>query len=120
MAGDYAIARVSFFIALWRLLLLHYSSPGTDHRCNLNSNQVLAHWIYTAEITRDSAQLRYREFRERNRALLIFIGGMPLVFSLFFIIFVEDGGLIPGTFIFAFVLFVISWITPQTRTDPGT
>lgn len=116
MAGGYAIAFVSFFIALWGIAV----AALFVHRARvmdaiLNSTQLLAHWIYPAEIARDSAQREYREFLTRNRAMFILIGGVLVVVSLVFIIFVEDGGLITGTFLLAFtvVLFIIARITPK-------
>jgi hypothetical protein len=116
MAGGYAIAFVSFFIAFWGIAV----AALFIHRARvmdaiLNSNQLLAYWIYPAEIARDRAQLEYREFLEKNRAMFILIGGLLVAISLVFIIFIKEAGLITGTFLLTFsvVLFIISRITPK-------
>jgi hypothetical protein len=77
MARGYSIAFVSFFIALWGIAV----AALFFHRARvmdviLNSNQLLAHWVYHPEMARDSAQREYREFLERNSAMFILIGGM--------------------------------------------
>jgi len=116
MAGGYAIAFVSFFIAIWGIAVAAlFVHRAWVMDAILNSNQLLAHWIYPAEIARDSAQREYRVFLERNCAMFILIGGMLVVVLLVFIIFIEAGGLITSTFLLAFtvVLFVISRITPK-------
>ena len=115
MAGGYAIAFVSFFITLCGIavaILFFHRARVMD--AILNSNQLLAHWVYPPEMARESAQREYKEFLERNHAMFILIGGMLGVAALFLIIFVEDGGLITGVFLLAFtvVLFIISRITP--------
>jgi hypothetical protein len=115
MAGGYAIAFVSFFITLCGVavaILFFHRARVMD--AILNSNQLLAHWVYPPEMARESAQREYMEFLERNHALFILIGGMLVLAALFLIIFVEDGGLITGVFLLAFtvVLFIISRITP--------
>ena len=115
MAGGYAIAFVSFFITLCGIavaILFFHRARVMD--TILNSNQLLAHWVYPPEMARESAQREYKEFLERNHAMFILIGGMLGVAALFLIIFVEDGGLITGVFLLAFtvVLFIISRITP--------
>jgi hypothetical protein len=120
MAKGYAIAFVSFFIALWGIAvaaLFFHRARVKD--AILNSNQLLAHGVYHPEMARDSAQREYREFLERNRAMFILIGGMLGVVSLVFIIFIEDGGLFHGTFllIFTVVLFIIARITPKLELN---
>jgi len=120
MAGGYAIAFVSFFITLCGIvvaLLFFHRARVMD--AILNSNQLLAHWVYPTEIARKSALREYQEFLERNRAMFILIGGILIVTALVFIIFVEDGGLATGLFLLAFtlVLFIISRITPELELD---
>ena len=120
MARVYAIAFVSFFIGLWGIAvaaLFFHRARVMD--AILNRNQLLAHWIDPPEMVRDNAQREYQEFLERNRAMFILIGGMLVVVSLVFIIFVEDGGLITGTFLLAFtvILFIIARITPKLELN---
>lgn len=116
MAGGYAIALVSFFIAVSGIavagLFFFRARIMEDIQ---NSNQILAHWVYSSDMAQESAHREYGEYVERNRAMFILIGGMLIVTALIFIIFVEDGGLITGAFLLAFtvVLFIISRITPR-------
>lgn len=116
MAGGYAIAFVSFFIAVSGIAvagLFFHRARVMD--TILNSKQVLAHWVYSSDVAQESAHHEYGEYLERNRAMFILIGGMLVVTAMIFIIFVEDGGLITGVFLLAFtvVLFIISRITPR-------
>ena len=120
MAWGYAIAFVSFFIALWGIAVAAlFVHRAWVMDAILNSNQLLAHWVYPPEMVRDSAQREYREFLERNRAMFILIGRMLVVVSLVFIIFIEDGGLINGTFLLVFtvILFIIARITPKLELN---
>jgi hypothetical protein len=115
MAGGYAIALVSLFIAISGIAvagLFFHRARIMDEI--LKSNQLLAHWLYPTEIARESAYREHNEYIERNRAMFMLIGGMLLVTALIFILFVEEGGLITGIFLIAFtvVLFIISRITP--------
>jgi hypothetical protein len=116
MSGGYAIALVSFFIAVSGIAvagLFFHRARVMDEI--LNSNQTLAHWVYSSDMAQESAHREYGEYVERNRAMFILIGGMLVVTALIFIIFVEDGGLVTGVFLLAFtvVLFIISRITPR-------
>jgi NhaP-type Na+/H+ or K+/H+ antiporter len=120
MARGYAIAFVSFFIALRRIAVAAlFFRRARVMDAILNSNQLLAHWVYHPEMARDRAQREYREFLERNRAMFILIGGMLGVVSLVFIIFIEDEGLFNGTFLLVFtvVLFIIARITPKLELN---
>jgi hypothetical protein len=116
MAGGYAISLVSFFIAVSGIAvagLFFHRARVMDEI--LNSNQILAHWVYSSDMAQESAHREYGEYIDRNRAMFILIGGMLVVTALIFIIFVEEGGLITGIFLLAFtvVLFIISRITPR-------
>ncbi len=116
MAGGYAIALVSFFIAVSGIAvagLFFHRARVMDEI--LNSNRILAHWVYSSDMAQESAHREYGEYIERNRAMFILIGGMLVVTALIFIIFVEDGGIVTGVFLLAFtvVLFIISRITPR-------
>ena len=115
MAGGYAIALVSFFIAVSGIAvagLFFHRARVMDEI--LDSTRILAHWVYSPDMAQESARREYGEYLERNRAMFILIGGMLVVTALIFIIFVEEGGLITGVFLLAFtvVLFIISRITP--------
>lgn len=115
MQGGYAIALVSFFIAISGIAiagLFFHRAKVMDGI--LNSNHLLAHWVYSPDMAKESATREYTEYLERNRAMFLLIGGMLAVTALIFIIFVEDGGIVTGGFLLAFTvfLFIISRITP--------
>ena len=115
MQGGYAIALVSLFIAISGIAvagLFFHRARVMDGI--LNSNHLLAHWVYSPDMAKESASREYTEYLERNRAMFLLIGGLLVVTALIFIIFVEDGGIITGGFLLAFtvVLFIISRITP--------
>jgi hypothetical protein len=115
MSGGYAIALVSLFIAISGIAvagLFFHRARVMDEI--LKSNQLLAHWLYSPDMAQKSAYREHKEYIERNRAMLILIGGMLVVTALIFIIFVKEGGLITGVFLLTFtvVLFIISRITP--------
>jgi hypothetical protein len=120
MAGGYAIAFLSFFVTLSGIavaLLFFHRARVMD--TILNSNQLVAHWVYSQEMAQDSAQREYRTYLERNHVMFILIGGMLVVAALFLIIFVQDGGLITGVFLLAFtlVLFIISRFAPRLELN---
>lgn len=115
MSGGFAIAFVSFFLAIssFVVALLFFSRARTMDTI-LSDPSPLAHWIYPDEMARASAEREYREFQARNRAMFIIIGGMLAVVALFFLLFVAEGGLETGLFLLAvaLVLFVVSRVTP--------
>jgi hypothetical protein len=120
MAGGYAIALVSFFIAVSGIAvagLFFHRARVMDEI--LNSNQTLAHWVYSSDMAQETAHHKYGMYVERSRAMFILIGGMLVVTAMIFIIFVEDGGIITGVFLLAFtvVLFIISRITPRLELN---
>jgi hypothetical protein len=115
MSGGYALAFVTFFLAVSSVavtMLYIYRARVMDGI--LKDPHILAHWTYPEEIAQKSVEREYRDYQERNRIMFIIIGGMLVLVSLFFIGFVEDGGLETGIFLLAFMvfLFIISRVTP--------
>jgi hypothetical protein len=115
MSGGYALAFVSFFLAVSGIavaLLFVHRARVMD--AILTDPAPLAYWTYPEEMTRASAERESREYRERNRAMFIVIGGMLVVVALFFLLFVADGGLETGLFLLAFTvfLFIVSRVMP--------
>jgi len=115
MDGGYALAFVSFFLAVSSgavaLLFIHRARVMDGI---LADPHPLAHWVYTKEMSQESRDREYRDFAGRNRSMFLLIGGMLVLVSLFFIIFVGDGGLKTGIvlLVLAGVLFVVSRVTP--------
>jgi len=116
MSGGYALAFVSFFLAVSSvavtMLFIHRARVMDGI---LTDPHLLAHWTYPEEMAQKSVAREYRDYQERNRIMFIVIGGMLLLVSLIFIVFVEDGGLETGIFLLAFMvfLFIISRVTPE-------
>lgn len=113
--GGYALAFISLFLAVscGAVALLFVSRTRLmDHI--LNDPRILAHWTYTDEMSRKNREREYRDYVDRNRSMFIVIGGMLVVVSLVFIVFVEDGGTETGIFLLIFTgfLFIVSRITP--------
>jgi len=115
MSGGFAIAFVSFFLAVSGVViaLLFFTRARTMDTI-LSDPSPLAHWIYADEMARASVEREYREFQGRNRAMFIIIGGMLAVVALVFFLFVGEGGLETGLFLLAVAafLFVVSRVTP--------
>jgi len=115
MSGGYALAFVSFFLAISSgvvaLLFVHRARVMDEI---LADPSPLAHWTYPEESARAHVEQEYQEFKERNRVMFIVIGGMLGVAALIFLIFVEEGGIETGLFLLgvAAFLFVVSRITP--------
>jgi hypothetical protein len=115
MSGGYALAVISFFLAISSavvsLLFVHRARVMDTI---LADPSPLAHWTYPEETARANVEREYREYQGRNRAMFIVIGGMLVLVALFFLIFVGDGGLETGLFllVFAAFLFVVSRVTP--------
>lgn len=116
MEGGYAIAFVALFLAI--------SSVGVAllfvHRARvmdtiLADPSPLAHWTYPEDVARVSVEREYGEFQERNRAVFFIVGGMLVIVALFFLIFVEDGGLETGLFLLALTVFlyIVSKVMPR-------
>lgn len=116
MSGGYALAFLSFFLtvssAAVTLLFVHRARVMDGI---LTDPAPLAHWIYPEEMARKSVEREYRDYQERNRAMFIVIGGMLVLVSLFFMIFVGEGGLQTGMVLLAFMvfLFIISRVMPR-------
>ncbi len=116
MSGGYALAFVSFFLAVSSvavtMLFIHRARVMDGI---LTDPHLLAHWTYPEEMAQKSVEREYRDYQERNRIMFIVIGGMLLLVSLIFIVFVEDGGLETGIFLLAFMvfLFIISRVAPE-------
>jgi hypothetical protein len=115
MSGGYALAFISFFLAVSGIavaLLFVHRARVMD--AILADPSPLAYWIYPEEMARASAEREYRDYRERNRAMFIVIGGMLVIVALFFLLFVVDGGLETGLFLLAFAafLFIVSRVMP--------
>lgn len=115
MSGGFAIAFVSFFLAVSGVVvsLLFFTRARTMDTI-LSDPSPLAHWIYPEEMARASVEREYQEFQARNRAMFIIIGGMLAAVALFFLLFVGEGGPETGLFLLAvaLVLFVVSRVTP--------
>ena len=115
MSGGFAIAFVSFFLAISSFVAaLLFFSRARIMDTILSDPCPLAHWIYPEEMARASVEREYQEFKERNRAMFIIIGGMLAVVALFFLIFVQEGGLETAVILLAIaaLLFVVSRVTP--------
>jgi hypothetical protein len=115
MSGGYAIAYVSFVLAIICLAV----SALFYHRAKvmesiLNSMQLLAHWVYSSAEAEKSARREYDDYQERNRAMFIIIGGMLIVASFIMIILAGDGGIVTGLFLLTFtvILFIVSRVAP--------
>lgn len=116
MSGGYAIAFVSFFLAITGIAvaaLFFLRAKVMDSI--LNGTQLLAHWTYSKEAAEQSARHEYADYQDRNRAMFFVIGGMLVVAALVTMIFAGEGGLITGAFLLAFTvfLFIVSRITPM-------
>lgn len=115
MDGGYALAFITFFLAISSIavaLLFFQRARAMD--AILADPTPLAHWIYPDAMARAVVERDYHEYRERNRAMFLVIGGMLVVVALFFIVFVGEGGPETGMFLLAFtaLLFGVSRLTP--------
>lgn len=115
MSGGYAIAFVAFFLSVsGAAVALLFVTRARTMDSILADPAPLAHWTYPEDIAREHAEREYREFRERNRAMFILIGGMLVVVALFFLIFVEEGGVETALILLGVtvLLFVVSRVAP--------
>jgi len=118
MSGGYAVAFVAFF-----LMAVGIAVAGLFfHRARvmdaiITSHQLLAHWTYPAETARQHALREYAEYQDQNRALFILIGGMLGAVAVFFMLFIDEGGLETGVVLIALaiVLFIVSRIAPKIQ-----
>lgn len=123
MSGGFAIAFVSFFLAISSIVVaLIFFTRARTMDTILSDISPLAHWIYPEEMALASVEREYQEFQARNRAMFIIIGGMLAVVALFFLLFVEEGGPETGLFLLAvaLVLFVVSRVTPWLERQRAT
>jgi len=115
MSGGYAIAFVAFFLSASGVAVaLIFVTRARVMDAILSDPAPLVHWTYPEEAARENVEREYREYRERNRAMFVLIGGMLIVVALFFLIFVEDGGAETALILLGVtvLLFVVSRVTP--------
>ena len=115
MNGGFALAFVSLFCAISSVAvagLFTYHARVMDSI--LSSTRVLAHWTYPDADAKRSVEREFREYQERNRALFLVVGGMLGAVALFFLIFVEDGGVETAAVLIAIaiIIFIVSRIAP--------
>jgi hypothetical protein len=123
MDGGYALAFISLFLAISSgAVALLYIRRARVMDGIFADPRLLAHWSYTDEMSQKSREREYRDYEDRNRSMFIVIGGMLVLGSLFFIIFVEDGGLATGIIllVFAGFLFVVSRVAPVLERRRAT
>jgi hypothetical protein len=115
MSGGYALTFI-FFLSRGQqhcgLCALY--SQGAGDGCDPHHPSPLTHWTFSEETVRASAEREFRNYNEQNRAMFILIGGMLVAAALFFIIFVQEGGLKTGILLLVVTafLFVISRVVP--------
>jgi len=102
-----------FFSALLVAGIIFYPMAKTFDAVTRDTD-MLAQWTYDPASYIRIIDREYEEHKERNAALLIIIDGMILLFVIFFIIFVPDGGVETALILLgiAILLFVVSKITP--------
>lgn len=115
MSGGYALAFVSFFLAVSGLgVALLFVTRARAMDAILADPSPLAHWQYPEAMMQETREREYREFQGRNSAMFILIGGMLGAVALFFTLFMGDGGLETGLvlLVIAALLFAVSRVTP--------
>jgi hypothetical protein len=115
LSGGYALAFVSFFLAITGLAVAaFYFHLARTMDSIMSGMQLLAHWTYSSEEVARSARLEYDNYLERNRAMFFVVGGMLVVASIIMVIFAGEGGLTAGAFLLAFtaILFIVSRAAP--------
>jgi len=116
MNGGFALAFVSLFLSISSVAiagLFVYHARVMD--AILNNKRVLAHWSYPEAEARRSAEREYHDYRERNSALFIIVGGMLGLVAVIFCIFVEDGGVETALILFAVlvIIYLVSRVAPK-------
>jgi len=119
--GGCALMFLSVFFFLTSLAvagLIFYPMARAFDAVVTDSN-LLAHWTYDPAWYDRILKREYEEHKERNAALLIIIDGMFLLFALFFILFVPEGGVETGVALLgiAVLMFVAAKITPGFFRD---
>ncbi len=120
MSGGYAVAFVAFFLMTTGIAvagLFFHRARVMD--AIITSHQLFAYWTYPAETARQNALREYSDYQDQNRALFILIGGMLGAVAVFFMLFIEEGGLETGVILIAFaiVLFIVSRIAPKIQLN---
>lgn len=116
MSGGYAIAFVSFFLAVTGVAVATlFFRRAKVMDSILNSTRLLAHWVYSADEAEKSARREYASYQERNRAMFLVMGGMLVLVALVMMVFAGEGGFITGVFLLAFtvLLFIVSRVAPK-------
>ena len=115
MNGGFALAFVSFFLVISSIVVaLLFFTRARAMDAILADPSPLAHWDYPEAMVQETIEREYQEFRGRNYAMFIFIGGMLGLVALFFILFMGEGGLETGLVLLAIavLLFAVSRVTP--------
>lgn len=118
MSGGYALAFVSFFLVVGSVVVaLLFVTRARVMDAILTDPSPLAHWQYPEAMMQETREREYREFRWRNAAMFILIGGMLGLVALFFILFIGEGGLETGLvlLVIAGLLFAVSRVTPWLK-----
>jgi hypothetical protein len=115
MNGGFALAFVSFFLAVSSIVVaLLFFTRARVMDAILADPTPLARWNYPEAMVQETIEREYQEFRGRNHAMFIVIGGMLGLVALFFILFMGEGGLETGLVLLAIavLLFAVSRVTP--------
>ncbi len=115
MSGGYALAFVSFFLAVSGLVVgLLFVTRARAMDAILADPSPLVHWNYPEAMMQETVEREYKEFQSRNHVMFLVIGGMLGLVALFFLLFVSDGGLETALVLLAFaaLLFFTSRLTP--------
>jgi len=120
MNGGFALAFVSLLCAISSVAvagLFTYHALVMDSI--LSSIRVLAHWTYPDADAERGREREFQEYKERNRALFLVIGGMLGAVALFFLVFVEDGGVETAAvlFVILIIIFIVSRIAPKLERN---
>ena len=120
MNGGFALAFVSLLCAISSVAvagLFTYHALVMDSI--LSSTRVLAHWTYPDADAERCRERELQEYKERNRALFLVIGGMLGAVALFFLVFVEDGGVETAAvlFVILIIIFIVSRIAPKLERN---
>jgi hypothetical protein len=118
MAGGYALAFVSGFVALCAVLVtVVFSARARVLGRLLAGRGVLAHWTYPAEDRADHVEKELAEERKGSWTLFFVILGFCLVIGVGFLIADPEA----GRFVFFFLLgvaallAVVAWLAPRLR-----
>lgn len=115
MDGGCALAFLSVFLVIAMgvtAVVFFFRALAAD--AILSGKDLLAHWTYSAEETKESAEREYTGNRGINHGLFTLMGGMLVIAIILLLVFGGDGGTATAAFLLVFlaVLFVISRVTP--------